>query len=750
MASGNKITFVELIKEYRISIPTIQRDYIQGRQDKKTKDVREGLIDNIVDKLSNNQPCHLNFTVGVIPDNSDSVFLLDGQQRITTLFLLHYYAAFKAGRLNDFIQLVKYDTDEKRFEYFTRYTTQRFLDDLVCCSDKFSTNVSVGKNIRQSNWYSSDYKDDVSIKSMLVVLETLDEKLKGKDLNDLFNKLFNKKMLTFFFLLDDKIEKPHEHYIKINSRGKDLTDFELFKSAFFEKMDKYVKDRIINQNLDDAIRKNINADWFEFLWKDFASDEEAGRKTDELFRLLIHSLFMSIYLSNANDDEVSKTEKTFETLLYSFGYNDCYAFQYCNYLSSLFELLKVVKNSDEDFYKYYVSPSFISDNGKIVVTQHLSKVFIFVLSHYAFSAKDSLDVEKAKMFITMMRNAIYNDDDIDGIEKVAKRCKNFASLTGVDFANIDQTFINKLDKFNNALLREELDKIELINKQGDQLKAKIFDAEKKLSFFNGRIAYALRLSADSNGDIDINVFDNIVDRSNYFKEDNYHILIAYFLSKVDYALAYQISDNSKIYTLGYNDTQHYKYHWRNLFNDVDGYNRFKDALKELLDSTNDINAIINQSRSAYLANNTQESFRNMIVKYPDLIKDYMNVNSSKYGRFWVYFENDAPKDYYLMKNTQKAVYSHFKLLLLLAEIEKESRITKKAKLTQNEEGSYRVEKHDKSFITLDRHKFYFHYVDQTFCSNENMTTPYIDSTTQTPIQDVEKMIEYIVANQIGA
>ena len=526
MPTGNKITFVDLITDYRISIPTIQRDYVQGRQDKKTEDVRKGLVDNIINNLLRSEPCHLNFTVGVIPDNNDSVFLLDGQQRITTLFLLYYYVAFRAGKRSYFAQLVKYDSagsDEKRFEYFTRYTTQRFLDALVTQNENFLPNKTIGQNIRESNWYSPDYEDDVSIKSMFVIFDMFDKKLKDANFNDLFDKLFNKRLLTFFFLLDDKIEKPHEHYIKINSRGKDLTDFELFKSAFFEKMDSYVESTVIDEDLDKEIREHINFEWYEFLWNNFGIREEAGKKTDDLFRLLIHSLFLSISLSRKPEAQANKVEKDFETLLYTFGYDDQFAKEYCHYLSELFKLLKFIKDNDVEFYKYYINPAFVNDANNIVVTQHPSKTFIFALSHYAYSLRGIFNLNEAKSFISLIRNVIYNDDDIDGIEKVAKRCINFRTLDERDFANIDQNLINKLNSFNKVLLQEELEKKELVDKQDDtskqdDIRAAIFNAEKQLPFFNGRIAFALRLSLNSQDELDLTVFDNVIKKSEFFKD----------------------------------------------------------------------------------------------------------------------------------------------------------------------------------------------------------------------------------------
>ena len=46
-------SFFKLISEYKIEIPVIQRDYAQGRQDSKAKDIRESIIKSIIEAVTN-------------------------------------------------------------------------------------------------------------------------------------------------------------------------------------------------------------------------------------------------------------------------------------------------------------------------------------------------------------------------------------------------------------------------------------------------------------------------------------------------------------------------------------------------------------------------------------------------------------------------------------------------------------------------------------------------------------------------
>ena len=83
----------ERVQLKKIAIPLIQRDYAQGRQDVDVNRVRSRFLDALHDAIVN-EPITLNFVYGDI-DDKGTMTPLDGQQRLTTLFLLHWYAAKK-------------------------------------------------------------------------------------------------------------------------------------------------------------------------------------------------------------------------------------------------------------------------------------------------------------------------------------------------------------------------------------------------------------------------------------------------------------------------------------------------------------------------------------------------------------------------------------------------------------------------------------------------------------------------------
>ncbi len=97
-AMDSRINFKQLLDRHgRVCIPIIQRDYAQGRPEEE--EVRQDFLRAIkvaLDKPADDPslPFNLDFIYGSVEGPENTRFLpLDGQQRLTTLFLLHCVGA---------------------------------------------------------------------------------------------------------------------------------------------------------------------------------------------------------------------------------------------------------------------------------------------------------------------------------------------------------------------------------------------------------------------------------------------------------------------------------------------------------------------------------------------------------------------------------------------------------------------------------------------------------------------------------
>lgn len=272
------VTFNNLINDKEIIIPKIQRDYAQGRRNLTVTEIREGFVSSIVEKLipdSVERNLLLDFVYG--SEDKDVFFPLDGQQRLTTLFLFHWYLADDLSFLQTKDEVIK-----SRFSYHVRTSSKQFCDELVqhktaeIIEKIDAKNNTLGKVIRNENWFLWEWNKDPTIKSMLTMLNSIHNKIKGLGLSRdlLFSRL--KERVSFNLLQLEKYGFTDELYVKMNARGKPLSDFDNLKSTLEEQMRK--------TNVPESTRikwqKNFDSNWLSMFWNQFAK-KQIEQKTND-------------------------------------------------------------------------------------------------------------------------------------------------------------------------------------------------------------------------------------------------------------------------------------------------------------------------------------------------------------------------------------------------------------------------------------------------------------------------------------
>ena len=115
-----------------VLIPIVQRDYAQGRPSSAT--VREHFLAALYRALeragTGAPPLDLDFVYGYAAEGTRRFVPIDGQQRLTTLFLLHWFLAIRDDELEDFRTWALAGRGA-RFHYAVRDSSDDFLRDLA-------------------------------------------------------------------------------------------------------------------------------------------------------------------------------------------------------------------------------------------------------------------------------------------------------------------------------------------------------------------------------------------------------------------------------------------------------------------------------------------------------------------------------------------------------------------------------------------------------------------------------------------
>lgn len=220
-----------LLSRYRVVIPGIQRHYVQGANNPKAESVRKQFIKEIFTAIEKKQnEFNLHFIYGPINTNGEDSFVpVDGQQRLTTLWLIARYAAEKAESSDrkDLLRLLS------RFTYEDRINAKRFCQALTCEDSRWDITQDPNPNILCQDWFVDYWKEDETVASMIRMLSTIYEEWnKHQDsitAEDILEAIASK--IRFELKID---AFGDDIYMKMNARGLQLTQWENFKGKFSE------------------------------------------------------------------------------------------------------------------------------------------------------------------------------------------------------------------------------------------------------------------------------------------------------------------------------------------------------------------------------------------------------------------------------------------------------------------------------------------------------------------------------------
>ena len=619
----------------KIVIPLIQRDYAQGRKDPDIQRVRTRFLDSLHKAITGN-PITLDFVYGDIDENG-IMTPLDGQQRLTTLFLLHWYAAKKEDIAKDKYDFLKY------FSYETRYSARNFCTYLISFTPNFDQKLS--DEIINQSWFPLDWKKDPTISSMLVMLDSIDDVFNGT--KNLWNCLTN-GAVTFYFLPIKDMGLTDELYIKMNSRGKPLTQFEHFKAEFEREL------RLVDESMAKRILRKIDLNWTEMLWQ-YRGDNNII--DDEFLKYLKYICDVICYHNGStpqgkSNDEFDLLKEYFSAQCESAKLNieileryfDCW----CSFEDEL----------AKEFHERFISHEH--DSGKIKIENRYEiDVFNDCLQNYADSTgrrrtfplnrivllyaitsyllhKNDITEDQFSRRLRIVNNLVQNsEDEISDSENRSSGNRMPAILKQVDsiirFGVIDETIERN---FNPAQLTEESEKIKWLVENADKSEA-LFALEDH-NLLQGQIG--------------------IVGLDNYEYFPRFTALFDCDWDKVDCALMAigfygQSEQNKWRYQFG-SASERTITSWRSLFHRSgnSGFNKTHDILVDLLSHSADIsNDSLNAIAASYIAHCEEAcefSWRYYYIKYPIF-------RPKSYGKYYNSSADTTPYLFSVMMTEQK-------------------------------------------------------------------------------------------------
>lgn len=267
----------EFLDKYAaVEIPILQRDYAQGRLDLQTKGINrkgENFIRVLFNALREEKGLCMDIIYGSIETRDDDhpeekTFIpLDGQQRLTTLWLLHWYLSQWEERSEEIAPLLQ------RFTYATRSTARDFCQRL--CSLRLTQDELANplEYFSERMWFTSKYSYDPTIQAMLNMLNAIAKEQHKQPVSfDLLESLQFRSFDIGAYELTDEL------YIKMNRRGKQLESIENLKADFVG----YLKKIGHDFSKPDSYDRKLDHEWADMAW---------GRRENEDFDIRYLRLF---------------------------------------------------------------------------------------------------------------------------------------------------------------------------------------------------------------------------------------------------------------------------------------------------------------------------------------------------------------------------------------------------------------------------------------------------------------------------
>jgi uncharacterized protein with ParB-like and HNH nuclease domain len=268
---------------YQIIIPEIQRDYVWG------KDQILSLLNSIQDEFTNYKHLEIpikwpsnkaleeaihdfvrkrnaSSNIGFIYAYNDEqypgkYFLIDGQQRITSLYLILLAIASQDELLKEkFRRTYIHEEVILKLDYKVREAAHNFFFSFV----PFVLNSR--EDVKLQRWYHNDFNNDPSIRNIVNNFSTILEHIQQQQLDIIAFYQYVEDFTEFWYFDTNVSEQGEELYIYMNARGEQMQNNENIKADLLSRyQNKAEKDHY----------GHLWEEWQDYFWVHSGTNENA-------------------------------------------------------------------------------------------------------------------------------------------------------------------------------------------------------------------------------------------------------------------------------------------------------------------------------------------------------------------------------------------------------------------------------------------------------------------------------------------
>jgi hypothetical protein len=430
--------------------------------------------------------------------------------------------------------------------------------------------TEIKKSIENSNWFFLSWKNDPTVLAILNMLDLIENIFKDTKVVE-FNKI------TFELLKLNNFKLTDELYVKMNARGKPLTEFENFKAEF----EKYIKDNTIKAKLDNV--------WLDIFWKiaqgEVKDIKEAPKKADEMFYNFFYNVTFNFYLENKDKLECKINNKNKEFNKIEDFVKECNIFDFYNSVYENDEYIKKVIFILDNLQKNDASKEFKIFIDKKEISQWERARFYALSLGYIHNLDDKEFPHWKRISFNLINNQLMTKD---GLIKTINSLKNLINNSNKNIYNYIKDDSKKIEFFNKIQKEEESIKAKLIE-ENIVWEGELKSAE-SINYLDGQIGFLLKFA---NNDIEefVKYRDKFETLWNFSKDNKDSQILIYqaLLTKGNYLPEFK--SNYTFCSFDEKSLRVKEDNWRKVFNSD---NKSEDSaeidkklcLKSLLDDSN--------------------------------------------------------------------------------------------------------------------------------------------------------------------